>query len=244
VSILTDLNEAFGIAGLTQIFLLFLSFVFDYRGGCPDALGGCPDGVPDSCDEYRVDLGAHWELKDTEQGTLYGVSDSVAANRQGATGTGDDPIANKDDEYAVSPYCRFDDDDADADNEWAGAWAHTNPVEGEFGSYHFEMSRRLKTASIKSDAQLAAGETIQFGVAFWDPYETDGGWTDIGHFVTGCATKWIDLELVAADAGGSDTSSSGSDTGTTAAEASGGMLQGIRTWLVAVQALVILVGVL
>ena len=88
-----------------------------------------------------------------------------------------------------------DDNDADADNEWAGAWSHSNAVDGAFGSYHFEMSRKLKTASTLTDAQLTAGETIQFGVAFWDPYQTDDGWTDSGHYVTGCGTKWIDLEL-------------------------------------------------
>lgn len=163
-------------------------------GNCPDAMGGCADGVPDTCTDYLVDIGAHWELKDTEQNTLYGLASS-SSSRQG--GTGNDPIANNDDEYAVSPYCRFDDDDANADNEWSGAWAHTNPVQGEFGTYHFEVSRTLKTASTVSDAQLTPGETVQFGLAFWDPFEVEGsGWTDIGHFVTGCGRNWIDLELV------------------------------------------------
>lgn len=172
-------------------------------GGCPDALDGCENGVPSSCDDYRVDIGGHWELKDTEQNTYYGFSDaaalsSLAVNSSDTTtGTGDDPTpANKDDEYAVSPYCRFDDDDASAGNEWAAAWAHTNPVEGEFGTYQFEMSRKLKTPSTFSDAQLSPGDTVQFGVAFWDPFELgDSGWSDAGHYLTGCANKWIDLEL-------------------------------------------------
>ena len=159
-------------------------------GGCPDAMGGCADGVPDTCSEYLVDIGGHWELSGTQPNTLY---EGEGAN---ATGSGNDLVANKDDEYAASSYCRFDDDDASAGNEWSGAWAHTNPVEGEFGNYHFEMSRKLNTASTVSDAQLAAGETVQFGVAFWDPYEVaETGWTDIGHYVTGCGMKWIDLEL-------------------------------------------------
>mgnify|MGYP005841288447 CR=1 FL=1 len=70
----------------------------------------------------KVDIGAHWELSGTQPNTLYDVSSTVAQGRQAEGGTGNDPIANKDDEYAFSPYCRFDDDDANADNEWAGAW--------------------------------------------------------------------------------------------------------------------------
>lgn len=169
-------------------------------GGCPDAFAGCEEGVPETCDAYRVDIGAHWELSGTERGIFYGVNSVAPSGSDNATttapGTGNDLIATKNDEYAVSPFCRFDDDDEMADNEWSGAWDHTNPVEGQFGTYHFELSRKLVTDSTVSDAQLRAGETIQFGVAFWDPYEIEeSGWTDSGHFVTGCGHKWIDLEL-------------------------------------------------
>jgi hypothetical protein len=165
-------------------------------GGCPDAIDSCntvPNAVPESCESYRVDIGAHWELSGTEQGVTYGINvDDV---------TGDDPVANKDDEYAVSPYCRFDDDDDDAGNEWAGAWVHSSQGEtsttksGETGSYKFELSRLLTTASAKTDAQLTAGETYQFGIAYWDPFETDAGWIEEGHYVTGCAKEWMDLVL-------------------------------------------------
>jgi hypothetical protein len=172
-------------------------------GGCPDALAGCDEGVPDTCADYLVDVGAHWELSTTEQNTLYGVaaSSSAAAARQSDENPpGNDLITNLDDEYAVSSWCRKDDDDEAAGNEWSGAWAHTNPTEGEFGNYHFELSRKLKTASTGTDAQLTPGETAQFGIAFWDPYEVeDSGWTKIGHYVTGCSSKWIALELVTED---------------------------------------------
>lgn len=185
-------------AAIGTMFKVGAKAEFVNMGNCPDAMGGCAEGIPDTCTDYLVDIGAHWELKDTEQGTLYGVASS-GTSRQG--GTGNDLIANNDDEYAVSPYCRFDDDDANADNEWSGAWAHTNPVQGEFGTYHFEVSRTLKTASSVSDAQLTPGETVQFGLAFWDPFEIEGsGWTDAGHYVTGCGRSWIDLELVVAGA--------------------------------------------
>lgn len=181
-------------------------------GGCPDAATGCDDGVPDTCDEYRVDIGAHWELSGTNQSTYYGpeTDAEVQEARQAGEPLGNDLIANNDDEYSVSPYCRFDDDDANAGNEWGGAWAHTNSVEGELGNYHFEMSRTLKTPSTLTDAQLSPGDTIQFGIAFWDPYEIEEtGWTDAGHYVTGCAAHWIDLELVAEGGGGDDTDTEG-----------------------------------
>jgi len=165
-------------------------------GGCPDApVDGCAESsdIPDTCDAYRVDIGAHWELKGTKQGVLYPI------NATG--GTGNDLVANKDDEYAVNSFCRFDDDGTDAGNEWAGAWAHTNPVDGEAGVYKFELSRLLKTKSSKTDTQMTPGETYSFGIAYWDPYEGETGWSKIGHFVTGCGTKWIDLELAKPSAG-------------------------------------------
>ena len=115
------------------------------------------DTVPEGCDPYKVDVGGHWELKTTKMGIAYGVNG----------GTGDDVLANKDDEYAVGPYCRFDDDDAKAANEWEGAWLYSNSSLGDEGSYIFEMSRSLQTASTETDAQLEAGKATDFGFAFW-----------------------------------------------------------------------------
>jgi len=136
-------------------------------GNCPMA-GDC-DAAPEGCDPYKVDLGGHWELKTTEMGVFYGPNDS----------TGNDLAANKDDEYAVGPYCRFDDDDVKAANEWEGAWLHTSPAKIERdatvdddGSYIFEMSRSLKTASMETDAQLEAGKAIDFGFAYWVSIQT------------------------------------------------------------------------
>lgn len=61
--------------------------------------------------------------------------------------------------------------------------------------YIFEMSRLLKTASTRTDAQLEAGQTIGFGVAFWDPNIFEAGWNAPSHYVTGCSQNWIDLIL-------------------------------------------------
>jgi hypothetical protein len=37
---------------------------FINMGGCPLAMeDGCLNGVPTECDDYRVDLGAHWEVR-------------------------------------------------------------------------------------------------------------------------------------------------------------------------------------
>jgi len=60
-------------------------------GGCPLAMGEpeC-DSVPEECETHLVDIGGHWELSTTEMGVEYGVDLE--------SGTGNDPIANKDDE--------------------------------------------------------------------------------------------------------------------------------------------------
>ena len=159
-------------------------------GGCPEALYGNCTNIPASvCDGHLVDIGAHWELAGTMQSVTYGI------NVTG--GTGNDLTANKDDKYAVNSFCRKDDNGANAGNEWAGAWAHTNPIIGASGIYKFEMSRLLTTLSTRTDAQLVAGGTTQFGFAFWDPFEIEEkGWTDAGHYITGCANQWTDLVLV------------------------------------------------
>lgn len=174
-------------AAISTMMKIGESATFTNMGGCPDALGGCADGVPGTCGAYAVDVGAHWELKGTEQNVMYDVNTTAGSG-------GNDLIANKDDEFAVSAFCRLDDNDADAANEWAGAWAHT--TNDAMGSYIFEMSRLLKTASVVSDGQFEAGETYEFGVAYWDPLETEGGWTVPGHYLTGCGKEWISLELV------------------------------------------------
>eukprot|EP00551_Chaetoceros_affinis_P000471 CAMPEP_0203647368 /NCGR_PEP_ID=MMETSP0088-20131115/15610_1 /ASSEMBLY_ACC=CAM_ASM_001087 /TAXON_ID=426623 /ORGANISM="Chaetoceros affinis, Strain CCMP159" /LENGTH=336 /DNA_ID=CAMNT_0050504981 /DNA_START=9 /DNA_END=1019 /DNA_ORIENTATION=+ len=161
-------------------------------GGCPHVKYGekCTE-VPELCNPFRVDLGGHWELKTTEMGVEYGTDLT--------SGSGNDPIANKDDEWAVSPYCRPDDDDGLAANEWAGAWIHTNPNATDttdHESYIFEMSRLLTTASELSDIQLEAGGTYDFGFAYWDPFESqDEGWSKAGHYVTGCSRDWVPLKL-------------------------------------------------
>ena len=157
----TDDHQCASIATMTKVGSMA---EFENMGNCPDAMSGCTaDGaIPDTCADYRVDIGAHWELSETSMNTKYTVGD----------------------EYAASPYCRVEDDDADAGQEWRGAWSHSNPVDGEFGMYTFELSRTLRTLSTSSDAQIRAGETLQFGVAFWDPFVAEEGWDDVTHFVT------------------------------------------------------------
>lgn len=105
---------------------------------------------------------------------------------------------------------RPDDNDGLAANEWAGAWTHTNAygLQESDGSYIFEMSRLLSTASDVTDVQLEEGGTYDFGFAFWDPFETqDQGWSKAGHYITGCSRDWIPLELGLKN-DGQDTASS------------------------------------
>jgi hypothetical protein len=145
--------------------------------GC-DATGG----VPAQCDAYRVDIGAHWELATTEQGVTYPINtvDETGPVPSTVSPPGDDLlVANKDGEYAVSPYCRLDDDGDGTGNEWAGGWSHSaGTEEGADGTYTFELSRLLVTASTATDAQMTIGETYDFGVGFWDPNQKEDGWSD------------------------------------------------------------------
>lgn len=187
---------------------------FYMMGNCPMAAteSQCEDGgaANGTCADYLVDIGAHWELATTEQGVEYGTNG----------GTGNDEVANKDDEYAYSAFCRFDDDLTDAANEWTGAWIWSDTSSFHYadlvadapamaGSYKFELTRTLTTASPETDAQLAPGDMVGFGIAYWDPLETATGWTDAGHYVSGCAADWMDLVLdddgeTADDTGASD----------------------------------------
>ena len=132
------------------------------------------------------------------------------------------------DRYAVGSYCRLDDNDDLAANEWAAAWSHTNPspmLDGDDAAsafrttsnpddkYIFEMSRLLQTASTKTDAQLEAGQTIGFGVAYWDPnFSEDAGWNAPSHYVTGCSQNWINLILATDDMDLSDPGESDNDS--------------------------------
>jgi hypothetical protein len=180
-------------------------------GGCPDAMEeGCLDEtIPTGCEDYLVDLGAHWELATTEMGLEYSINST--------NGSG-----NNDDEFSVSPNCRFDDNDSAADNEWSGSWSHSNPVEGGEGVYRFEIARTLATASSVSDAQMAVGGTYEFGIAFWDPFETDEGWTAAGHFLTGCSTEWIELVIEGGSSSNGTAGGQGNSTGDDVTEGSQG----------------------
>lgn len=179
-------------ASIATMFKIGQAATYVDMGGCPDANfpDACIDGIPPQCDEHRVDIGAHWELAGTTQGTFYAMNSTLAS--------GNDPVANLDDEFTVSPYCRVDDSGEGASNEWSGAWRHTDSsADGAEGDYIFELSRLLKAKSSTTDLQvLSAGETYSFGIAYWDPFQTEeSGWSDIDHYVTGCANQWTDLVL-------------------------------------------------
>ena len=194
-------------ASIATMFKIGSNASYINMGGCPDAAFSCLSNgtVPASCDDYRVDIGSHWELPTTQQNVAYQIAVQ--------DGSGEDPVAGNNDEYAVSPYCRAFDDGAGAGNEWVGAWAHSNPTDGAAGSYTFELSRLLSTKSSSTDLQLVAGKTYSFGIAFWDPWQTEAGWLDPGHYITGCASEWIDLVLQKSFPGNSTPAAAPSQSG-------------------------------
>jgi len=124
--------------------------------------------------DYGTSLGMvdiwHWEI-DCGPGVLSG-----GFNR---TEDGNDPACNLDDEYALTPFEREDDD---GDNLLTGAYDHQARAQGEdaAGAWYWELKRPLVTGDAQ-DAQFAHGETAQMALAYWDPDETDTGWTDAGY---------------------------------------------------------------
>jgi hypothetical protein len=135
----------------------------------------------------------HWEL-DTGPGVVAGFN----------LLSGNDPVGNLDDEYALSIFDRHDDATA---NELYGSWSHTDmSAVGADGEWIFEMKRSLTTSdTLKQDAQFVIGETAKLSIAYWDADETGEpgvlhGWTAVGHYAT-CRDpdtldfSWIDVEL-------------------------------------------------
>ncbi len=124
-------------------------------------------------DDQEVSLGLtdvwHWEL-DCVAGSLSGLVSSDGGN---------DPACNLDDEWALTPEDRSDDD---AETSLIGVWSHTNPVAGGEGTWIFEMARPLTTNDAE-DAQFTPGAVVNIAIAYWDADETSEGWEDDGHAV-------------------------------------------------------------
>lgn len=137
----------------------------------------------------------HWEL-DTGPGVVAGFN----------LLSGDDPVGNLDDEYALGIFDRHDDASA---NEIYGSWSHTDmSVAGADGEWIFEMKRSLSTSdTLKQDVQFTNGEAFKMSVAYWDADELGEpglGWSDSGHYAT-CRDpetldfSWIDVEFEPVD---------------------------------------------
>jgi hypothetical protein len=157
-----DSTDNHKCAAMSEMFQIGEKAELYNMGNCPLGMGSC-SGLAD-CSEYLVDVAPHMELATTERAVLYEPN----------TGTGDDAIANKDDEYAISPYCRSDDNGSNAGNEWYGAWNFASAVaqehvvtDGEDGYYIFEVSRSLTTPSPETDVQLVPGKAVGWGFGFW-----------------------------------------------------------------------------
>jgi hypothetical protein len=172
-----DSSDNHKCAAVGNMFQVGEKASFFNMGNCPlSEAAGC-DAVPGGCAPWAVDIAPQWELRRTERGTEYGPNTGNNGNH----------------EFGITPYCRVD----APSNEWSAAWDFSgNATDGEKGDYIFEFSRPLTTSSPDMDIQLTAGTEVGFGVAFWDPNEKAGGWSDSGHYVTGCSADWIGLRLV------------------------------------------------
>jgi len=132
----------------------------------------------------------HWELD---------CAAGVASGGKGIPG-GDDPECNLDDEYATTPEKREDDGGGDAvnavaENSLTGVWGHTASASGPGaeGTWIFEMSRPLQTGD-PQDAQFASAGVARVALAYMDPTEGAGGWSDAGHLQS-TYNGWIEVTL-------------------------------------------------
>jgi len=144
-------------------------------------------------DDQETSLGLvdiwHWEL-DCVAGAEQGGSVSGPGDGTG----GNDAACNMDDEYSTDPETREDDDTASAENSLLGVFEHTNPVDGEDGTWYFEMSRPLQTGDAQ-DAQFTVGGTGMLAMAYWDPDVSVEGWDDATHVVS-AVEGWIGVTLL------------------------------------------------
>ncbi len=118
----------------------------------------------------------HWEL-DVGPGVVTGFN----------IASGNDPVGNNDDEYALSYSERYDDS---IGNELYGAWSHTDmSAVGAEGKWIFEFKRALTTSDATQDVQFQTDKTFKMSVGYWDADElgepgVNNGWTAEGHYTT------------------------------------------------------------
>jgi len=131
----------------------------------------------------------HWELD-----CVAGADNGGAVSGPGdGNDPGNDAACNMDDEWSTDPETREDDNGDGAENSLLGVWMHTNPVDGEAGTWYFEMSRPLQTGDAQ-DGQFTVGETALLALAYWDPDVSPEGWDDATHVVSSEA-GWIEVTL-------------------------------------------------
>jgi hypothetical protein len=120
----------------------------------------------------------HWEL---ECGLGEDMGGRVAGPGDGDPGN--DSGCNFDDEWSTTPEIREDDNGDGAENSLLGVFTHSNPVEGEDGTWYFEMSRPLQTGDAQ-DAQFEVGGSSLLALAYWDADNSSEGWDDAEHVQT------------------------------------------------------------
>ncbi|MEE8374936.1 MAG: ethylbenzene dehydrogenase-related protein [Acidimicrobiia bacterium] len=132
----------------------------------------------------------HWEL-DCAAGELNGGGAGHPAGD--GKDPGNDSVCNMDDEWATDAETREDDNTATGENSLTGVWWHSNPVDGEPGTWYFEMSRPLQTGD-EQDGQFTVGEPTLLALAYWDADFGPDGWDDSTH-VQSSNQGWIQINI-------------------------------------------------
>ena len=134
----------------------------------------------------------HWELQ-----CVIGEQQGGAVSDVDEAKPGNDPGCNFDDEFATDPEERYDDGDAEgpagegAENSLLGVFSHTDPTNGNPGTWTFEMSRPLQTGD-SYDAQFEIGGAALMALAYWDADNSPEGWSDAEH-VQSSNEGWIQV---------------------------------------------------
>ncbi len=92
-----------------------------------------------------------------------------------------------DDEWATSPTNRYDDA---KESSLYGAWNYNS----EEGEYVFEFMRPF-TTNDANDTQFSMDKAFYMNLAYWDPSQSETGWSGSGHYITVPDYNWIQINI-------------------------------------------------
>ena len=118
----------------------------------------------------------HWELEH-EMGYVHNPNNSTG-------GHGNNGL---DDEWANSTTNRHD------DTKESSLWGTYGYIADE-SEWIFEFSRPLTTGDAQ-DVQFKDNASFKLGLAYWDPSDSENGWSGSGHYISITEHEWITVDF-------------------------------------------------